>query len=113
MPSTIQVLKDAREILANNTWGQGVDARDAQGRMTDPHDPSATCFCSYGALVRACGPKNFTDEAYTTLQQEIVKDGYRDEFGTMLTRWNDTVGRTRGEVLDLFDKAIATAEATS
>lgn len=79
-------------------WCQGVPAIDAYGNPVLPGAESACAFCILGALRRAGGFTGAVDARNAIA--ELVPHG-------LVANWNDTAGRTKEEVLALFDKAIA------
>lgn len=104
--SVLDVLRDARGLIAKG-WTQGEFSRDANGDYCPMSDPAAACFCAMGAVYRV------------TLSEDgipipIHNDVYAllcDAVGGSVVDWNDRRGRTQAEVLAVFDRAIAAAEA--
>lgn len=92
MSNVVQVLKDARRLVAEN-WGQGNGLNDPKG-----------CHCIYTAVYDVSGgvDSRFRSPALRTLcrSANLPPDGE-------IWDWNDAPGRTQSEVLALFDKAIA------
>lgn len=88
--TTLEHLKAARQRIANgwhqaNNWPEGMD----------PHDPATPC-CLLGALV-------ITDP-HERGAAMLLRHTLDTPF---LAKWNDAPERTQREVLDLFDRAIA------
>lgn len=50
---TSEALKKAKAIIANPAkWTRAAFARDEEGNSVDPSYEKATCFCSWGALMK-------------------------------------------------------------
>lgn len=103
-------LREARRLLAEVGWTQHESARNAAGRVVYFNDPSVTCFCISGAMAKSSGMHMAWNEfeGWDLLRRVLIKNpvGPFDPID-----WNDAPGRTKAEVLDLFDRAIALAEA--
>ena len=85
----------AARALVEKGWCQAADARDAGGLECASRDAEAACWCLSGAIHRACDGLA-EDDAWDVLAS-LVGDP---------VEWNDTPGRSKEEVLALFDKAI-------
>lgn len=104
----------ARRLLAEVGWTQGAFARNAAGNVLSDscgfagaYDVAgvlrevAACYCAEGAIAAA---------APTLLAAYAAVAVVRRAAGACcLHRWNDARGRTREEVLEAFDRAIALA----
>lgn len=103
-----EVLTEARELLARG-FTQGAMARDVRGRVCDPLDVNANCFCTLGALIRATALDYPVHEpARVHLRKTIgLSTGVNHAEGTDTGTWNDS--HTQEEVLAAFDKAIQEA----
>lgn len=101
MSAVADKLREARKFIERG-WTKNYQARDANGYDVDPNDPSAVCWCLYGAL-NAVGA--MTPEVLCPLQKATNE--------RLLANWNDASERTQAEVLAAFDKAIELAEAQS
>ncbi len=101
--SALSVLQAARERIATpERWTQGKYARGVAGSETGWASPTATCWCSLGAL-RASSPSNFDD----ALQAD---DFLAEAIGNAeIADWNDDPARTHAEVLAAFTLAIELA----
>jgi hypothetical protein len=110
-------LRRARaRIEKPGTWCQTDIARDADGEPTDPDVHEAVCWCALGALQAAgcviafeCESEDMegSDEdlaEWSFLHEEARRSGYAS-----IEDFNDR--QTHSEVLGLFDRAIARAEA--
>ena len=96
----------AKALIADErNWTQEVYARNAAMKEVSPLDPTATCFCSLGALRKVSGwahddslpGKYFAQSAVYLLKL----DGYIDLF-------NDN--NTHEAVMEMFDLAIKLAQ---
>lgn len=103
MKTTIEILKEARELIAQDgKWTQFAFARNASGHDTaDPTGEEAACFCAWGALIRQ-GLGGPMGAAHNALERAMAGN---------IPRYNDAVGRTQAEVVAKFDEAIAAEEA--
>lgn len=101
----LKILIEARRAIAEIGWTQELYARDGRGYECHPRNVDAVCFCSIGALVRASdGSEAGYLEAETVLSQAM---------GGFIIPFNDEPGRTKGEILAAFDRAIASAERSA
>lgn len=100
--AVLTALIEARRLI-NNGWSQKTFARDSNGKMCDWKSEEAKSFCTIGAIYKSTNcDADICREALNTLQRQL------DQFvGYMLAHYNDNRGRKKGEVLDLFDRAIA------
>ena len=108
--SALEVLIRARGFIERG-WAKYEYAFNDKGHPVEPNAPEATCWCSFGALRAACG---LGAEPY---EQPPPKE-YLDALGVViwmvdysLDGWNDEEGRTKEEVLALFDDAIEKAQS--
>lgn len=103
-PATL--LKHARKLI-DKGWCQRALARDVLGHPCDAEDESATSYCILGALYAAdfsSGPVSSMCETSLNKLSAIL---YRENKGSYgLSGYNDTTGRTKKEILSLFDQAI-------
>ena len=98
---SVEVLKRARELVANG-WTRKTIARDANGRFVTVLSREATSFCVVGGLMRAQSEMGGFITRNLRRVLEIAADiEYRD-----IADWNDEPGRTKEEVLAVYDKAI-------
>lgn len=96
MSDTIVNLKKARQLIAERGWIQGAGGDLDRG------------VCAYSAVYFAKG------ESYATFAEEIqlartLPDSNFSTLSKIIT-FNDTEGRTKEEVLKLFDDTIARLE---
>lgn len=89
-----QYLLHARELIDKHGWVQGVYGNPEKG------------FCIIGAISRACWDDGVTFETQTAMEGDLQRHapGYES-----LVAFNDAKGRTKEEVLALFDRAIQEA----
>jgi len=110
----LELLKVARVKIAKpENWTQGWYARDASGYSVAPADESACKFCALGAIL-ACGDDDsfgsaFFENAAASLRKNLPVDFAR----ACVMGFNDDPKRTHAEVIDLFDRTIASLEAAS
>ena len=98
----VKILRAAREkISAPGAWTQRITARNALGQSTQSRSSDAVCWCARGALWAVSDDSDSPVE-WLTAAADVG-----------LIYFNDTPGRTQAEVLAVFDKAIALAEATA
>lgn len=111
----VEVLRKAKALIEERGW--------CQGDFTN----EAGCFCMLGACYAALGSTfNLRVELDDDDGSVVARffEPSMDSFPSDVTRpllaaveayyvhdWNDTRGRTKKEVLDAFDRAIALAEA--
>lgn len=126
--TALDVLKGARQRLADNGWHTGTLAKDKDGNNVLTSDPSACSFCALGAIHAQAGvPIDFDlDElergrearyAAADILRDVVQplllerqSDDLDEFPLSgVADWNDLVAQTKDEVLAVFDEAIAAA----
>lgn len=92
------ILQNARNLLTpEGAWIQGAFAADFNGENVLPSDKRAVCWCALGAIAREIGDQY--SEALRVFRE------YLDELS--ITEWNDYPYRTKEQVLNTFDKVIA------
>ena len=101
MKTVKQALIDTKTILQTKDWCQGNYARDANKKPVIASDPSAVSYCLVGAIWAA------TPIIDWHLRAEISECLQLLNGNSIPTKWNDQKGRTKQEVIDLLDKAIA------
>lgn len=112
---TLEILRDARALVANG-WTTRTYARAADGLPVGATDARAVSFCMLGAVCRA-------HKVHTGAEPQAggaVTNEWRDCVSALqaglphspvgnnafdLAPFND--GHTRGDVLEVFDRAIA------
>lgn len=101
--TTKQVLIGARALVAAG-WTQEVYATDEHGTNVDPLSSSACRFCCLGAIARVMeiadvGNGQLADDVPATVSLEKAA-------GRNIPSFNDALGRTKEQVLAVFDQAI-------
>jgi hypothetical protein len=106
----VEILKKARGLLSQpGAWTRGWFAKDASGEPCQSNDPSAVCFCAFGAVNKfSSGPglRDANNEATRALNDVVGADGTWKTFAN----FNDAQS-TVEPVLAAFDAAIAKLEA--
>ena len=87
-------------------WTQSAEARDASGNSVLPDSPLAVCWDVLGALFDAEMPTSSHDALFKELPGRSRR---RD---VSIVSFNDAEGRTKEEVLALYDRAIAACEVS-
>lgn len=87
-------------------WTQGWYAKTNEGLEVESDHPKAVCWCLRGAIdkrVKHCSA------AYNEVLQAFEEAlGYAyDNCSLHFVGWNDTPGRTVGEVIELCDRVVA------
>lgn len=113
--NVLEALVKGRKLISDEErWTTGASARDVNGNNVPSVDPTATCWCTIGAI----GKIVFSDGDVNTCQETIFSGAirsleahvpYQKFGGRMIAPFNDT--HTHAEVLAVWDKAIA-AERT-
>ena len=106
--SAVSTLTVAR-LLIEIGWCQDASARTARGVKVRARSRKAVAFSALAAVLHVGG--DYELEAYDFLQAAAFDPGcYPTRHYAALVSWNDEPGRTKEEVLALFDKAIAAAK---
>jgi len=103
--TTKELLISARELIADpRAWIQ-----DAYSYFS--HHKQIECYCGMGAVKRALVVAGYWDDNAARLEREwLAQVALNAVAGGCFIGWQDGAGRTHGEVLAAFDRAI---EATS
>lgn len=104
MTNIAQVLRDARALIDTpDKWAKGWCARLANGKATYAADSDAHSFCAVGSLLRV-PPHN---------QQKTLEwlNGFVPSRFHRISLFNDHPKTTHADIMALFDRAIAVAEA--
>lgn len=105
----VTLLKRARKLI-NKGWCQRASARDAFGRPRDAKAKDAASYCILGALCAADFNSGGSSDAHKTSLNGLFRIIDRKNEGLYgLSGYNDTTGRTKQEILSLFDQAIEEA----
>lgn len=113
------ILERGRTLLEDHELTQFTFAKDKDGTSVSYSSPEACSFCTMGAFWRAAELElGHEEDSWSKAREylhyleaamvEKVKGTNTVVFG--IPTWNDTPGRTKADVLDLFDKAIALAK---
>lgn len=105
---TSEFLTKARQLIRRG-WTQGPPAKDEQGCPADPSAPEACQWCSIGSLwkVSSISPLGVRDPM-GFLETAIRMGGFKQQY---LIDFNEHPGRTKAQVLSVFDRAIKLAKA--
>lgn len=102
--NAVEVLRWARDLIADpERWCQGALAENAECEPVDYDSPDACRWCALGAVYRASPKTPDGDAAIFYLHDAARPRGLIDA--------NDN--QDHAAVLDLYDRAIALAEADS
>lgn len=114
--NTVEILMRAKVKIVCG-WTQGMLAEDEDGSDCVPTDPAAVCWCSMGAIESAVGRERSSAgwpyeqrQEYQAAIDALKRIILRDFKETEIPVWNDDEHRTKDEVLNAFDKAIALAK---
>lgn len=113
--TTVELLREARRLIAEFGWTQGVSARNLERKPVLPTDPTAVAFCATGALDRAyrnfCGfPLQLNADVFVALVHGMGGNNTDDDSTVHIIHFNDALGRTVDQVLGVYDRAIVWAE---
>lgn len=98
MTTTVEILKAARKLIEKpENWTKGEYYRPTE---------NGYCYCAIGALAEAAG----VDPDGEVPGERELANALGSENLWKVVEFNDS--HTHSEVLDLFSKAIAAAEAT-
>lgn len=101
--SALDMLREGRDRVARG-WAQGAYARDRDGRSVYAWTPEACAWCALGAL-RVSGDFGADYDAARAALEKFTP-------ALAVAPFNDATTTTQADVLALFDRAIAAAEAT-
>lgn len=111
MEPIVDILRKARGLVVEKGWTQGAAARDHGDRVVDTNDPAAVCYCAFGALLAASHLSGH--DAACFIEGRLLPPNSMAGALRPIAQFNDTPGRTKEEILALFDRAIAAIEPTS
>lgn len=107
-PEVRTVLTTVRDMYVANpaSWTQDAFARGTHGIALDWLHPDATCWCLSGAINRSA--MSTEDETFGPARK--TRDAVRLLLnGGGIIAWNDTPGRTVGDVIALLNKTLEAA----
>jgi hypothetical protein len=113
-------LEQGQELVRMG-WCQFHAAKGVRGQAVWPHSEAAVQFCTTGAVIRVTWPwdeedstelHHLTQDCYDLLAQAIKEDGWEDDRPPwhVIADWNDAPGRTKEDVVALYDAAIELAK---
>ncbi len=107
--SAVEILREARALIGDKSrWTQGECARDAEGKSVFSSSAKAVCFCAAGALNRV-SPDELRIDVGERLNRSAEALFGIDDYVEI----NDTPITGHNDILKVFDKAIAEAEAAN
>lgn len=116
LADTATDLRNAKAIISDpNKWGRHYYAADEGGDPVDHDSPEATCFCTFGAVMKAVSCDEDDEfgiertvrlfQCEATLEASLpIYDG--DRYHTVIG-FNDDPDTTHDDVMALYDRAIA------
>jgi hypothetical protein len=105
--AAIEVLREAKKLVSGG-FTKNTYARDSAGSLVDYNDATATCFCTYGALMRAAASRSGCYMEVARAVEEAWDEKYSDSSECLgIPEWNDSPKVTQSDVVDLFDCAIS------
>lgn len=111
MTTAKEILIAARGYITKG-WCQMASARDEEGKSCYFGSVKACSWCSSGAITRANHDIYKLDIlAWDASLQQVYKV-LESILGEKIVPWNDADNRTQADVLELFDRAIASLETT-
>lgn len=91
MPTTIEILEEAKHLLNTCGWRQHEYGNCDIG------------FCLYGAVDQATGRQDIT---HLTQVERVLEQTVYKYFDSSVITFNDTEGRTKQDIITLIDLAI-------
>ena len=102
--NTKEILVTARKRIEEPAnWTQGFSALDYDGDPVEPTSEHAQCWCMAGAVYSVLPEGIHGREAFEALERAICGEVN----GDAIPNFNDDSRRSHGEVLAMFDHAIA------
>lgn len=110
-----QLLEQAKALIDTpEKWTKGALARDAGGQPVAYFAPDARCFCTAGALQKACNNDESNSRLIQAGRRAIYKAmAERDKLDVSIERFNDHTFTTHAEVMAVFDLAIEAQDENS
>jgi hypothetical protein len=87
----------AWKLIEQTSWTQGCNARDEQGYGVEFEDPKACAYCTVGAIF-----KTYFYYPQADVLELLNRVQYRIGSGQPVVKWNDTIGRTKPEVVSIL-----------
>lgn len=104
MKTTVEILKDARELISDpSRWTQGQEARGRFGQTVTANSAFACAWCTIGAVSKVSASEHVQDviKAFNYLGDALPGEN------RLLSTFNDSHGHA--DVMALFDRAIERA----
>ncbi len=105
--TVVELLKNARKLLAKSGWTQNVSARDSENCAVSCIKDRAVSFCALGAVWRSASSSTELNDSRLLKAQYLLSTVTES---SDITVWNDVEGRRKKDVLAAYDKAIKLAE---
>jgi hypothetical protein len=96
------------EKFVRRGWTQGTYAKDLRGHAIITSSLDAACFCSVGAINRACYELDLykeRDQVFKALAKAIPGANPEHDGRMTIVEYNDRPERTQEEVLAVFRQA--------
>lgn len=90
--------------LVDRGWTQRVMARDQFGEEVAPIDDEAICWCGVAALQRATYDAEGRGQGSENKAVALIVEAGAITGVHNLATWNDSIRRTSGEVVELFQR---------
>lgn len=111
----VEYLEKGLELIKKG-WCQNAGARNKNGCSVSARSPEAVSYCMDGALYKTLNPYIDVDNKLTiSLRGRLYINAIlrsKNYLHSLIT-FNDTEGRTKEEVIDVFEKAIELAKNRS
>jgi hypothetical protein len=102
----LESLEKTKALLSSpDKWTKGAMAHDANRNSVGWGHPDAVCWCLSGALAHVCGGINERWSKGLWALSNAIRPA--DAAGVSIAIWNDNIGRTYDDVINILDKAIA------
>ncbi len=92
-------MKAWQVFKSRKNWTRGALARDKDGMPVKPRDPSATCFCAGGAIMKVYG-EDILQDAFCGLLDYVN----RNTKFSGVPGWNDHSSQRWGKVKAVLKK---------
>lgn len=107
---TVKILEIARQLIASG-WTQGAYARDESGKeISDYFRERPAYYCVTGAILVADKSGDSMVAAFAFLHASLPPS---NEVCYSLPSYNDNPNTTQADVVALYDRAIALAQAAA
>lgn len=103
--TTAEVSRAARAKIEQG-WCVGTEARNSLYLSVPCDSPSAIRWCAFGAIKLVAPTQSNRHE----IERALLNATGRGSDLTYVSEWNDSVAKSKEEVLAAFDRAIAAAE---